>query len=191
MDSASFLHVCRSDFRAFAQKAFEIINPGEQFLDNWHIGAIAHALEELRLGSYRRQIINLPPRLLKSTLVSVCWPAFLLGRDPTAKILVVSYAEPLAEKLSNDTRRLMTSEFYRNVFASTRLERLSNLNLTTDQNGFRIGATVGGSITGFGADWIFVDDPHNASEAYSEPAREKVKNFFRQTLADSDEAARL
>ena len=52
MHRASFVHICRSDFRAFAQMAFEIINPGERFLDNWHIGAIAHTLEEMRLGTY-------------------------------------------------------------------------------------------------------------------------------------------
>ena len=182
MDSASFLHVCRSDFRAFAQKAFEILNPGTQFLDTWHIDAIANGLEEIRRAAYRRQIINMPPRTLKSHLASICWPAFLLGHDPATKIIVVSYAEQLAEMLSNDTRRLMQSSFYRDVFPHTRLERQSNLHVSTDQNGFRIGATVGGSITGLGADWIVVDDPHNASEAYSEPAREKVKNFFRQTL---------
>src|SRR5271170_4492287 len=109
MDRATLVHIARTDFVAFVQKSFEIINPGTQFLDNWHIGAIAYVLEELRLGVDRRQLINLPPRLLKSTVVSVCWPAFLLGLDPTAKVLVVSYTEALAEKLSADTRRLMTS----------------------------------------------------------------------------------
>jgi predicted phage terminase large subunit-like protein len=182
MDAASFAHICRSDFCAFAQKGFEIINPGEQFLDNWHIGAIAHVLGEMQLGAYRRQIINMPPRTLKSLLVSVCWPAFLLGHNPAAKIIVVSYAEQLAEKLSNDARRLMQSSFYRGIFPQTRLERQSNLHLSTDQNGFRIGVTVGGSVTGIGAEWIVIDDPHNASEAYSEPAREKVKSFYSQTL---------
>jgi hypothetical protein len=182
MDAASLAHICRRDFCAFAQKGFEIVNPGERFLDNWHIGAIAHVLEEMQLGAYRRQIINMPPRTLKSLLVSVCWPAFLLGHNPAAKIIVVSYAEQLAEKLSNDTRRLMQSGFYRGAFPQTHLERQSNLHLSKDQNGFRIGVTVGGSVTGFGAEWIVIDDPHNATEAYSEPAREKVKNFYSQTL---------
>jgi predicted phage terminase large subunit-like protein len=182
MDAASFAHICRNDFRSFARKAFEIINPATPFLDNWHIGAVVHALEEMRLGAYRRVIINIPPRMLKSQLTSVYWPAFLLGHDPATKIIVVSYSEQLAEMLSNDARRLMQSNFYQAVFPRTRLQRQSNLHLSTDQNGFRIGATVGGSVTGFGADWIMVDDPHNASEAYSEAAREKVKIFHGQTL---------
>jgi hypothetical protein len=76
MDRA-FIYIAHHDFRAFAQKAFEIINPGTTFMDNWHIGAISHALEEMRAGEHLRQIINVPPRTLKSQLVSVIWPAFL------------------------------------------------------------------------------------------------------------------
>ena len=182
MERASFIHVARQDFLAFAQKGFEIINPGSLFLDNWHIGAIAHALEEMLAGARYRQIINMPPRTLKSQLVSVCWPAFLLGHNPAAKFIVVSYAEHLAEQLSNNTRQLMQSSFYQEVFPRTRLERQTNLHLSTEKNGLRYATTVGGSITGLGADWIIIDDPHNASEAYSEASREKVKNFFRQTL---------
>jgi hypothetical protein len=172
----------RQDFLAFAQKAFEIINPGTLFLDNWHIAAIAYALEEMSAGKHRRQIINMPPRTLKSQLVSVIWPAFLLGHNPAAKIIVVSYAEPLAELLSNQTRQLMLSDFYQEVFSHTRLGRQTNLHLSTNKGGSRYATTIGGSITGFGADWIVLDDPHNASEAYSEAAREKVKSFFQQTL---------
>ncbi len=29
-------------------------------MDNWHIGAISHALEEMRAGEHLRQIINMP-----------------------------------------------------------------------------------------------------------------------------------
>ncbi len=178
----ALVQVCRQDFRAFVEKSFEILNPGTAFLDTWHIGAIAHVLEEMRLGANRRQIINMPPRTLKSQITSVCWPAFLLGHDPATEIIVVSYAETLAEQLSSDTRRLMQSDFYATLFPQTRLERQSSLHLSTDQNGCRIGTTVGGSVTGLGANWIIIDDPHNASEAQSEPARNKVKHFFQHTL---------
>jgi hypothetical protein len=54
IDSASRVHICRHDFPAFAQKAFEIVNPATTFMDNWHIGTIAQALEEMRHGGYRR-----------------------------------------------------------------------------------------------------------------------------------------
>jgi hypothetical protein len=42
---------------------------------NWHIGAIAHHLKQVRLGRIKRLIINLPPRYLKSLMTSVAFPA--------------------------------------------------------------------------------------------------------------------
>ncbi len=95
---------------------------------------------------------------------------------------MVSYAEQLAELLSNQTRQLMLSNFYQQVFPHTRLERQTSSHLSTEKGGSRYGTTVAGALTGFGADWIIIDDPHNATDSYSEPARQKVKSFFRQTL---------
>jgi hypothetical protein len=73
--------VLRHDFRAFLHRAVLTLNPGGRFLPNWHIDAIAHALEEVRNGRIKRLIINLPPRHLKSIISSVAFPAFLLGHD--------------------------------------------------------------------------------------------------------------
>jgi hypothetical protein len=41
-------------------------------------------------------IINIPPRSLKSLMGSVSFPAFVLGHDPSKRIIVVSYGEDLA-----------------------------------------------------------------------------------------------
>ena len=56
----------RSNFTAFTQKAFATLNPGQVFVPNWHIEAIAYQLERVRRGEIRRLIINMPPRSLKS-----------------------------------------------------------------------------------------------------------------------------
>ena len=172
-----------TDFSIFARKSFAILNPGTPYVENWHVDAIAHVLKETQTAGRRRQIINMPPRTLKSQVVSVAWPAFLLGCDPTLKIIVVSYSEPLAAQLSNDTRRLMQSDVYRRTFPQTQLTRHALDLLETDQGGQRLATTIGGAVTGFGADVIIVDDPHNASEAGSEIARERVGSFFTGTLS--------
>ena len=173
----------RTDFPTFFRKAFPILNPGTPYEPAWHVDAIAHVLEDMRVGRRRRQIINMPPRTLKSQAISVAWPAFLLGGDPTLKIIVASYSEPLATQLSNDTRRLMQSDVYRRLFPGTRLSRQASDHLETDQGGQRFPTTVGGATTGFGADWIIMDDPHSASEAMSEVARERVWSYFAHTLS--------
>ena len=61
----------RSDFRAFLEKSFRTLSPGDQYVWNWHIDAIAWHLERVRRGEIKRLIINMPPRSLKSLTASV------------------------------------------------------------------------------------------------------------------------
>ena len=46
----------------------------------------------------RRLIVNVPPRSIKSITAAVAFPAWVLGQDPTRRIICVSYAEELARK---------------------------------------------------------------------------------------------
>jgi len=88
----------RKDFYSFIERAFYEINPETQFLPNWHIEKIAQELEECRLGNTKRLIINLPPRSLKSHCASVAFPAWLLGHNPSAQTICVSYGQDLVEQ---------------------------------------------------------------------------------------------
>jgi hypothetical protein len=62
-----------------------------------------------------------PPRYLKSICASVAFPAYLLGHDPTARIICVSYSDALARAHANDCRALFGSEKYRELFPGTRI----------------------------------------------------------------------
>jgi predicted phage terminase large subunit-like protein len=174
--------IARKDFRAFLQLCFTILNPYETFEESWHIDAVLQVLFSLQAGRSRRWVVNLPPRTLKSTIISVAWVAFLLGLNPGLKILVVSYNEDLAERFSLMTRRIMQHKFYRRLFPGTRLERATNMLLETDCGGLREAISIGGTTTGLGADWIIIDDPHNASEIISPTARDRVKRYYGQSL---------
>jgi hypothetical protein len=101
--------ILRNNFGAFAHRVFTTLSPGQTFVDNWHLSAIAHQLELVRLGRCKRLIINMPPRSLKSVMASVAFPAFVLGRDPARKIICVSYSADLAKKHSNDFRAVLES----------------------------------------------------------------------------------
>jgi hypothetical protein len=73
-------------------------------------------------GETRRRLnLNLPPRTLKSFIASVTLPAWLLGRDPSARIIAASYSDDLAGKFSRDCRALLETPFYRRVFPGTKL----------------------------------------------------------------------
>src|SRR4051812_16125383 len=82
--------VLRSDLYSFVQASFPIVSGGGRLSRNWHIEAICHELTEVLNGRTKRLIVTVPPRSLKSICASVCFPAFVLGRDPTRKIIGVS-----------------------------------------------------------------------------------------------------
>ena len=173
----------RCDFASFIPFAFNILNPGQTLDVEWHHLAMAHVLECCLRGERKRQTFTLPPRSLKSTIVSVAWAAWLLGLNPTEKIICVSYAEELAKRHAMDTRRLMASAAYRSLFPRTVLNKSTELTLETDQGGFRYSTTIGGTVTGLGANWIIIDDPSKAEEALSSTLIEKATTFYNSTLS--------
>jgi hypothetical protein len=63
-----------------------------------------------------------PPRHLKSHAISVAFPAWLLGHEPSKQILSVTYAQDLSETLARNCRSVITSPFYQALF-ETRLSR--------------------------------------------------------------------
>src|SRR5277367_4584423 len=103
-DSRTLEALLRSDFRAFVHKVFATLSPGQLYVSTWHVEAIARQLECVRRGEIRRLIINMPPRSLKSIMASVAFPAFVLGHDPSRRIICVSYSGDLAKKHANDFR---------------------------------------------------------------------------------------
>lgn len=175
----------RQHLSLFLIKAFETLHPGESPLDlTWYLEAICHALTNVHAGHERRLVVTVPPRHLKSITASVAFVAWVLGHDPTAKIMVASYSHDLARHHSNQTRMIMESEWYQADFLHTRISERGNraLELETTRGGVRKAVSVGGSITGFGADIIIVDDCMKADEAKSPTIRQELRNWFDNTL---------
>lgn len=173
------------DLRLFAELAFPVIEPGKTLTPSWHIDHQIWLLDQMTEGRNRRLIINVPPRSLKSILVSVIYVAFLMGNDPSLKIIVSSHNQELARKLASDFRRLTASAFFMRLFPRFELaedgDRL--MEQKTTRNGHRIATSVGATITGHGADLIIVDDPNRAKDIYSEAHRLKVNSYFDQELS--------
>lgn len=181
----ALLALCRTSFGAFVFKAFEVLHPGQVLDKSWHIDCIANLVQQMAEGqATNRLVLNLPPRTLKSTIVSVCLPAWLLGQDPSKRIICASYADELARKFSRDFRMLMESAFYRAVFPGTRLnpKKMTETEIETTAAGFRLATSVGGTLTGRGGDCIIVDDPLKALDAGSEVARTRVVEWFNNSL---------
>lgn len=174
----------RQYFYLFIQRCFYALNPQAQFLPSWFIELIAAKLMDCIAGRIRRLIINVPPRHLKSLCASIAFPAFCLGHDPTARIMCVSYGQELSEKLARDTRIVMTSPWYRWLFPGTRLSPVRHAvqEFVTTMQGYRFATSIGGVVTGRGADIIIIDDPLKPEEAISGPGLKRVNDYFDHTL---------
>ena len=172
----------RTDLATFIGKVHGVVAPGTALAPNWHIEAIAHALEQVEAGTIRRLLVTLPPRTMKSTAITIGFTASLLGRQPRIRIVSASYAEALSAKFASDTRRVMQSGWYRRIFPGTVLQRVSEQELTITAGGLRLATSVGGTLTGRGADLIVIDDPHKAEEASSGAALARVRDWYDGTL---------
>jgi predicted phage terminase large subunit-like protein len=183
LTATEYRTLLRRDLYAFIERSFYELNPTTPFLHNWHIQVIAAELEACRRGETKRLIINVPPRSLKSICASVVFPAWLLGHQPSSQIICASYAQDLANKHANDCRTLLSSKWYRELFpTSLSNQRQALQEFMTTQKGFRLTTSVGGVLTGRGADFIIIDDPLKPEEALSETQRKAVNDWYDHTL---------
>lgn len=175
---------CRLSFDAFAHKAFTLIEPGNNYEYNWHMDCIAEHLEASFRGEISRLIINIPPRCLKSVLVAQLYPAWVLGKEPHHQFIGASYAHTLAERNVMRTRQVLQTEWYKQCFPETEISRDQNQKdyFTTTKAGQYKGTGIGGTITGFGASTLIVDDPINPMEAASDTIRNSANEYIRSTL---------
>jgi predicted phage terminase large subunit-like protein len=176
---------CRENFSLFLRRTLLTIHPGAEYQHNWHIEAIAEHLAAAERGEIRRLVINLPPRMLKSTIVSVAWPAWLLARNPAQRIMVASYAQSLAIKHSTDCRHVLRADWFARTFPDTVLTRDQNKKekFATTKRGYRLGVSVGGAATGEGGNVLIVDDPLNALQARQKTRRDTANHWFDHTFA--------
>jgi predicted phage terminase large subunit-like protein len=181
---AEYDFILRRDLMSFVERSFYELNPQINFSKSPHIEVMASRLEACRRGDIKRLIVNQPPRSLKSHAVSVAFPAWLLGHNPTMQIICASYGQELADKHARDCRTLMSSSFYRRLFPRTRLstEKQSVSEFMTTAQGFRLSTSVGGVLTGRGADLIIIDDPLKPDDALSETRRNSVNEWYDNTL---------
>jgi predicted phage terminase large subunit-like protein len=168
-------------FPAFVEAAFPIVYPGKTLHDGWHLRAVCRYLQDMFEGRKPQNLVlNLPPRSLKTFIVSICFPAWCLIRDPSLSIIVATYGDDLSRKVGRQFRELMESEL---------VIRLSNGNLAdvpksseteyeTPQSGGRFATSEGGVLTGRGADILITDDPMKADDAYSETARRRTRDWY-------------
>ena len=184
---------CPRSFVKFIQRAWKVVEPGQEYKHNWHIDLLAAHLEAITKGVmvdderyYNRLLINVPPGAMKSLITNVFWPAWEWGprRMPSMRYVCASHSMDLATRDSTKMRRLIQSKWYQDRWGDI-------VELTGDQNaktkfentktGFRQ-AVAAGSITGARGDRVIIDDPLSVDDANSEAVRASVAEWFEQAV---------
>jgi predicted phage terminase large subunit-like protein len=163
---------CEQDLKFFLECAWPFIQPGVPFQDNWHISCLCDHLEALTRREIRRMIINVPPRSLKSTIISVAFPAWRWLTAPQEKFLAASYGLTVARRDSRRCRNLIASQWFQARWGS-RFQLAGDQNekgrFENDKGGFRIIASVEGGVLGEGGSVVLIDDPNDLEKMNKEP----------------------
>lgn len=176
---------CERSLAEFAKHCWHIVEPSTPYKHGWHIDAICEHLEGVTNGQIRNLVINMPPRHMKSLLVSVLWPVWVWTTDPSARWLFSSYAQSLSIRDSLKCRRILESPWYRSFWP--------HVKLVTDQNqkarfenthtGFRVSTSVGGAATGEGGGYLVCDDPHKVGDSGSDRVRQQVLDWWSEEMS--------
>jgi predicted phage terminase large subunit-like protein len=152
------------------------------FKDGIHVRAICDHLQAAAERRVKSLCINIPPRLGKSTLCSVLFPAWIQARSPKETLLYASYSQTLANRDSVKTRALIESDWFQARFPHVKIRDDSNLKTAfiTTEGGGRQCTSVGGTVTGLGGSFLVLDDPLNASDGESAVVRETANQWFQE-----------
>jgi len=187
---------CRRSLRKFLKRVWPVVDP-KPYVEAWHIDAICDHLAYVALGDIQNLMINIPPRMTKSSVVSVAFPAWVWTDMPEIQFLAASYQQDLANGDAIKMRRIIESPWYRARYPQVVL--LSDQNRVDDfrnnHGGYRQTTSTGGVTTGLGGDWQLLDDPHNAATIESDAVRKGAvfwhDNAWRSRVNDPNKARRV
>jgi predicted phage terminase large subunit-like protein len=169
----------RTEFLAFAMKAFATLNKGRRFGNDKYLKLLAQTLTRVATGEAKRLVVSMPPRHGKTFMGSICLSAWILAHDPSAKILVLSYGQDLADKIAYTIRAILQSDWFKQAFRTRLAKNRTKVMdfLTTDGGGVR-SLSIEGGVTGLGADYIIIDDPVEIKDCDNAKRLERIHNLF-------------
>ena len=182
------LELCRRDFWEFCKTmAPDFYMEGRDYLKEF-----CKALQEFYESDERVLIINMPPRHGKSRTAQL-FSEWIFGKNPSEKIITGSYNEQLSKTFSRTVRDAIQERkaskdriVYSDIFPHTSLKKGSsaaNLWTLEGQHVSYLATSPGGTVTGFGATIMILDDiVKNAEEAMNEAVLESHWTWFANTM---------
>jgi predicted phage terminase large subunit-like protein len=183
--------LCKESFYDFVQQFWSTVVP-EDPIWNWHIEILCIEMQEVMERIFQNKpkeydlLINIPPGTTKSTVCSIMAPPWAWTRMPTSRWICGSYSDPLSMDLSRKSRMVVTSELYQQTFPEIKLadDQNSKHYFVNTLGGMRYSMGAGGTVTGFHAHGIIIDDPLNPKEAASEAELKNANVWMNETLPD-------
>lgn len=177
----------RRSLRAFLEFfAWPVLQPATPFRGNWHIDAICDHLQAVKHAQIRKLLVNMPFRMLKSTIISQAFPVWDWIDNPSREFLTASYASDVAMRDAVESRRIIESPKFQAAFGRI-FKMASDQNVKTryenDRHGKRIITATGAAGTGFGGDIRITDDPISAREADSIVAIKTSVEWWKGTMS--------
>lgn len=171
----------------FVRRAWPILERKHKFVGGWALKAMCDHLEAVTRGDIQYLLINVPPGMMKSLLVSVFWPAWEWGPMGLAhmRYLTCSYAGNLALRDNVKMRRLVESDWYQMLWPEIRFARDQNAKQkfeNTETGGRECKSFEG--MTGGRGDRVIIDDPHSVDGGDSDVQRESAVQTFRESITD-------
>lgn len=153
------------------------------YVEGHHIHTICETIESFLQSDRRGLMISMPPRHMKSTIGAECLPAWWLSRHPQGEVIIASYNQTQARKISRACRQRFDGDMHRMIFGATEfsIDAADEFQISGKLNGrpSLIAAGVGSGLTGSGGDLIIIDDPvKDMEEADSETMRDKVYDWY-------------
>lgn len=171
--------IARRSLRDFIRIYWHCVEPAYEYKSHWWIDAFCDHLSNI--SQIKQLLVSVPPRTGKSLILGTYWPAWLLIRNPAMRFMFTSYSMDLSEAAGEKCRDLILSDPYKTCFGSIvnlDTNTCTKRHFETTAKGFRLATSCGGLATGYGADAIIVDDPHNVRQSESETERGNTIRFF-------------
>ncbi|GAK37947.1 phage terminase large subunit [Bacteroides graminisolvens] len=133
-----------------------------------------------------RLAVSMPPRAGKSYITSL-FISWMFGHFPEESVMRNTCADPLYNKLSYDTRDIIRSRKYKEVFPEIKLrsdkQNVHGWSLEKARQVSYFGAGVGGTVIGFGASMLAVTDDlyKSLEDALSDNNNEKTWSWKQGT----------
>jgi len=180
------INEARFDFYTFVKLTAEVVIPNK-FKTGRHIEIICDHLQSL-YESYvdpkrrtERLQVFLPPRSMKSVLCSILFPAWVLGRNPRFRVLLIGGSVQTAiDVFGRPLKNFLATEEYQSIFPRTQLDPKASAaqRFFTTLGGGYFCAGAGTGIAGRGGDFIICDDMLSEQTAFSKTERTKINNNY-------------